>query len=155
MRLSTSRPLLDTNSAYHCQPTASWWPESGQAIVVATHTTPRPVDHTNAFDWRATAATIVPTSPTMTAKRSQRRSAQHSDRRRRGQGRHDDQQQRPPGSDGQGPRPGQRTRYAPDPRHGAGQSCELAESASSMSTSQPADTSSLALIGHRVIDAHW
>ena len=60
IRLTSSRLLLDTNSAYHCQPTASWWPESGQAIVVATHTTPRPVDHTNAFGWRATAATIVP-----------------------------------------------------------------------------------------------
>jgi hypothetical protein len=66
-RLNRSRLLLDANPVYHCHPTASWCPESGQAIVVATHTTPRPVDHTNAFDWRATAATVVPKSPTITA----------------------------------------------------------------------------------------
>jgi hypothetical protein len=63
-RLSRSRLLLDVSSVYHCQPTVSWWPESGQVIVVVTHTTPRPVDHTNAFAWRVTAAAVVPNSPT-------------------------------------------------------------------------------------------
>jgi hypothetical protein len=113
VRLNRSRPLLDANSVYHCQPTVSWCPESGQAIVVATHTTPRPVDHTNALDWRATAAAMVPKSPTMVATNtaeSTRVGTAFGSAGSGGQSRHDDQQQRPPGSHRARPRPGQRTR---------------------------------------------
>ena len=67
MRLSSSKLLLDANSTYHCQPTASWWPERGQATAVATHTSPKPADQTNALDWRVTAAAIVPSSPPISA----------------------------------------------------------------------------------------
>ena len=163
MRLSRSRLLLDVSSVYHCQPTVSWWPESGQVIVVVTHTTPRPVDHTNALEWRATAAAVVPNSPTRRPKDAaeSRRVGTRSDRR--APGRRPSLRPTAAATRLQRPRPwpGQWTRLAPEPGHRAPPSCEFAGTASvhvDLPLGTPhsrADRGSRPFVGSRLVSADW
>ena len=130
---------------------------SGQAIVVA-QPTPRPVDHTNSFGWRATTATIVPQIPTMAAKNTAESTKVGTAFESAGSGRRAVMTTNSSGH----PSPTANAHHRAADAGGAGaEGIAFGNHVSSLSgvrrcrSPSSADTSILALTGHRVIDAHW